>query len=104
MSKGNRRKDNLARIVWEWADKRSLEHIPFSGIHYRFSDGGYVTMDVWPSTGSYYIRQTDYVGMGVGAIEREGEKGKLPFGKEIEPFLDKIFYPEVDYKIIPVLK
>lgn len=88
-----KRRDNLARIVWEYADSRSLEFLPFSGIHYRLSDAGFMTVDIWPTPGKYWVKDCDYSGMGLNIIERGGETGELPFGKDkIYEYLDRLMY------------
>lgn len=93
MTRREHRSDNLTRTIWEYADKRTLELTPFSGIHYRLSDSGYTMLDIWPTTGRYYILSTDYAELGLREIERGGEKGFLPFETEvIYKFLDAIFY------------
>lgn len=88
-----RRPDNVLASLKTYANSRSLDLIEFTDIHTRLTDSGFTTVDVWPSTGSYYVLQTDYNEQGGNIVERGGEKGKLPIGQSnIWKYLDKLFY------------
>ena len=59
-------------------------------LHVRISSPN-VNLDVWPSTGKYYIQSTNFAYTGV--IERQGEKGYLPASEDqLTDFLDKLFF------------
>lgn len=86
---------NLQNFLRKYTDDRMLELIEFNeGKHFRIIDQVTATIDIWPTTGSYYVQTTNYVDIAPGKIsERGGEKGKLPFShKKAEKFLDKLFY------------
>jgi hypothetical protein len=77
----------------DYAEKRALDFHKYSEYHMRLMDGGYIAIDIW-TTEKYWVKQTDYFKItDKTIIERGGEKGTLPYGKEnIEEWLDKLFY------------
>lgn len=92
MAKRKRRTDKLAQHVHDYSLSRTMELVEFSNIHFRLTDE-YTSMDIWPTTGRYYVTKTDYVGQGAKIIERGGEKGVLPLGEDLVfGYLDKIFF------------
>jgi hypothetical protein len=93
MSKKKRRNDNLRATIEEYAESRTFDLKEFSGIHMRLTDSGFTSMDIWPTTGRYYITMTNYIDQtDKSIVERGGEKGLLPFGDEIYKYLDRIFF------------
>ncbi len=92
MSKPKNHIPRLYTRVQAYADARSLDFHLYTPYHMRITDGGYVTLDMW-TTGRYYVLMTDYLAMVGGGIERGGEKGSVPI-KELEPWLDMLFFPE----------
>lgn len=93
MGKRKRRNDGLADIIRQYAGSCTLDLIEFTDIHFRLTDD-YTVMDIWPTTGKYYISKTSYFQQTTKRItERAGEKGTIPFGTtEINTFLDGIYF------------
>lgn len=93
MSKRKHRKDDVPASLKRWSDTRTIEMLEFSPIHRRLT-GGFTSVDIWPTTGRYWVGQTEYHKMtDEKIIERGGEKGELPVGNEaILEFLDKLFF------------
>lgn len=93
MAKQKNHIPGLSERLAEYAEKRMLDMHQYSPYHLRMMDGGYITIDFW-TTGRYYVVLTDYVEIFDGAIvERQGEKGSLPYEKEkLWPFLDELFF------------
>lgn len=82
--------DKLLGIV---ASTKLLDLHRYSPYHFRITDGGYTTLDIW-TTGRYYVLTTDYQQfIGEGHVERGGEKGQLTL-ESTEEFIDKLFFPE----------
>lgn len=58
------------------------------GIHWRL-ENPHAILDCWPTTGKYWIKQTD---IGVGLAGRMHEKGELPYEcLPLVAFLEKLF-------------
>lgn len=83
----------LAFDLEEYAYTRNLDFYRYSEYHLRIMDQGITVFDAW-TTGRYYVLDTNYHKLTDKTIvERAGEKGHLPFGKEkIFKFLDKLFF------------
>lgn len=92
MSKRNRRTDNLQSVLDKYAKSRGLELFSYNNdIHFRIIDPAFTTIDLWPTTGRYWIMDTNYNTPGIP--ERTDEKGFLPYGEQgTFEFLDKLFY------------
>ena len=88
-----KRFDSLIQTLRDYAESRTLELTEFTDIHTRLTDG-YTVMDIWPTTGRYYILSTNYADMTTKPIvERGGEKGFVPLGKnKIFDWLDIVFF------------
>lgn len=78
-------------VLRRYARTNGFRHYAYNEeIHQRIVSP-IVVMDFWPTTGKYYIKETDYSGS--GALERAGETGWLPEKvSKIEPFLDQVFF------------
>lgn len=93
---------HLPTVLYMYANDRVLDYHRFDEYHLRLTDGGYTCLDIW-TTGSYYIKETDYFAMvGTGKIERAGEKGHIPAwdGDRLRDWLDKMFFPEITSNLI----
>lgn len=86
---------SLPEKLTHYAESRSLEFQQYSEYHMRLMDGGYTVIDIW-TTGRYWIMTTDYLDMGIQAVERGSEKGVLPSNNMLKlgMWLDKLFFPE----------
>lgn len=95
MGKKRRRSDNLRKILTGYAESRTLELFIYNdGLHLRLVDEAFTTIDFWPSTGKYWILNTNYVKQTKNRVaERGNEKGYLPLGEDkVFEYLDQIFY------------
>lgn len=91
------RTDDVSNTIQLYAEARYLELLRFTNIHFRLIDDGFTTVDIWPTTGRYWVSQTEYNAQGGNITERAGEKGVLPEGKEaIYDYFDKLFYAVVE--------
>lgn len=74
-----------------YCEARTLDLLEFdNGHHLRLNDGNITIVDTWPSTGKYWIKETNYEGE---TIQRGGESGFVPAAEEEAfDFLDLIFY------------
>jgi len=89
MSRRNYHPPQLPGFFQEYAKSRTFELHQYSEWHYRIIDSGVTCVDIW-STGKYWIKETNYNGV---LVERQGEKGMIPFKKKpLFKFLDGIFY------------
>lgn len=89
MSRRNKHIPNFDTILRTYAENHLLDLYQYSPYHYRLTDSGYTTVDMW-TTGRYYVMTTDYLELvGEGMVERGGEKGSLP--TNLDDFLDKLF-------------
>lgn len=79
------------RNVRDYCASRTLDLFEFdNGRHMRVNDGNLTIVDIWPSTGKYWVKETNYEG---AAIERGGETGFIPVAKEaVFEHLDEIFF------------
>lgn len=83
--------------VKAYADSRTIELMEYNdGIHLRLTDG-FTTIDIWPSTGKYWVKETNYYrqleGTGHSLVERGGEKDYLSaYTERAHKTLDSIFY------------
>lgn len=93
MSKRKHRQDNLLNVLKDYSNSRTIDLKMFSDIHCRLTDD-FTILDVWPTTGKYFVLKTSYFEMGgKGVVEKGGEKGLVPFGKDrIFDYLDNIFF------------
>lgn len=93
MTKRKHRTDGLAKIIRSYSKSRTVELLEFSDIHKRLTDE-YTVIDIWPTTGKYWISATSYHLMtDKKIVERGGEKGQMPFGEDkIYDWLDKLFF------------
>lgn len=93
MARRRHRGDDVSGTLHGWSDTRTIELLEFSPIHRRLTDG-FTSIDIWPTTGRYWVGQTEYYKMtDKHIVERGGEKGELPMGDEaIIAFLDKLFF------------
>ncbi len=93
MTKRKHRDDNLAEIIRGYTSSRTIELQEFTDIHKRLTDG-YTVIDIWPTTGKYWVSQTTYYQMTNAVIrERGGEKGSIPLGEDaIYKWLDELFF------------
>lgn len=88
-----RKLEAISSGIADYASSRTIELLEYNdGLHLRLTDGLIATVDIWPSTGRYWIKETNYVHEWPGTIERGGEKGWLPGKAELEAFLDKIYF------------
>lgn len=88
-----RRTDDVLSSLREYAESRTLDLSVFNHLHCRLTDG-YSSLDIWPTTGRYFVWKTDYSALGgKGVVERSGERGILPIGAAlISTFLDSLFF------------
>lgn len=89
--------NRLTKILEKYAESRSIELMKYNqDLHLRLTDG-FTCLDVWPSTGKYYVKDTSYheqlEGTGLSLVEKAGQKGYISSydDKAIE-FLDGLFY------------
>lgn len=87
----------LTTILDSYAESRMIELAKYNDdLHYRLSDG-FTCLDVWPSTGKFYVKETNYVkqleGTGRKMVERGGQKGYISsYEDQAIDLLDKLFY------------
>lgn len=93
MTKRKHRADNVMESLKGYAASRTIELLAFSDIHTRLTDE-YTVVDIWPTTGKYWVSKTSYHEMTDKRIqERGGEKGVIPVGTDaIYNYLDKLFF------------
>lgn len=95
MAKKRKRGDDLRKVLARYAESRTLELLVYNeGLHLRLVDESFTTVDVWPSTGKYWVLNTNYFKQTDKKVaERGDEKGFLPFGEDkIFDYLDQIIY------------
>lgn len=93
MTKRKHRTDNVMVVLKGYAKSRTIGLLTFSDIHTRLTDD-YTVVDIWPTTGKYWVGKTSYHEMTDKRIqERGGEKGTIPVGADaIYDYLDKLFF------------
>lgn len=89
--------NRLREILKKYSDSRTLEHFEYGdGIHQRLTDS-FTCIDIWPSTGKYWVKETNYYkqleGTGLSLVEKGGQKGYVSSDKnKAFNLLDGIFY------------
>lgn len=89
--------ERLRKVLKKYADSRTLELFEYNdGIHTRITDG-FTTIDIWPSTGKYWVKETNYYrqleGTGLSLVEKAGQKGYVSsYEEKAFDLLDNIIY------------
>lgn len=92
MAKRPKRRDDILGAIRGWSDSRTVELLEFSPIHKRLTDD-FTSLDIWPTTGRYWVGQTNYNKQTEKRIvERGGEKGTLPAAHKLGDWLDDLFF------------
>ena len=78
-------------MVQRYAKHNDLEYERFSEYHTKMSSPN-VVISMWTGSNRYYIEKTDYRKI-KGVVERQGEKGRLPIGRdEMDKFFGLLFF------------
>jgi hypothetical protein len=82
----------LMKLLRDYSWENNIKFYNFNnGVHVRLA-ARTATLDIWPTTGHYYVLATDFVIYDLGIIERQGEKGTIPSNDQLFTFLDKLFF------------
>jgi hypothetical protein len=83
--------DLYLEMLEGFASEYGVEFTQFTSMHLRM-EGMTTTMDCWPTTGRYWVKQS-----GLGEGGRMGEKGFLPGAYlELHTFLSELFKRDVE--------
>lgn len=86
--------EHFSNALSGFCDEHEIDTRVFGdGVHWRLKNGR-VTLDCWPTTGKYWIKQTN---LRTGLSERMNETGQLPHDyNKLDTFLRELFLTEED--------